>query len=113
MRGKLMEKLEKKLPGPNSALSWIYAATHQEASDKWFDIGLDLNVPYGTLKRIKHDYRDQCDNCYREMLSTWLNLARPTAGDLVNTLRKSSIGKGALAQDFEKGKYIHVLSHIP
>ena len=110
MRGELIDKLKKKLPKPDIALRWIYEATHQEASDKWFNIGLNLNIPYGILNQIKLNNRDRCGVCYREMLATWLNQVRPTAGDLVNSLRASSVGKDALAEDFEKGKYCNILS---
>ena len=44
------------------------------------------------------------------MLATWLNQVRPTAGDLVNSLRASSVGKDTLAEDSEKGKYCNILS---
>jgi len=47
-----------------------------DANTKWFDLGLELEVPYDDLKVIECDYQKVNDR-FREMLSTWLKRVDP------------------------------------
>ena len=62
----------------------------------WFTVGAFLKIDYHKLEAIKKENHDQCIDCLRAMLATWLrgtDHASPTA--LVQALR--SVGMVALA----------------
>ena len=49
-------------------------------SDKaaeWEDIGLELDIDYGELKRIKADNRGDSKSCLRELFDKWLSRVDP------------------------------------
>ena len=43
-----------------------------DARSKWHEIGVQLQINYGTLEAIKKDYRGDCSECLVTLLSTWL-----------------------------------------
>ena len=71
------------------------------AHPKWYYIGLQLNVPSYTLDGIKSDPTlVRLEKVIRYWL-THMN-PRPTWGDLVNALRKSTVGESRLAGEIER-----------
>ena len=70
---------------------------------KWYEIGLQLGVSVGTLNAIKKDYNSTSD-CLRETLTTWLKTSPspPTWNNIVNVLRRSTVGELRLAEDLEQ-----------
>lgn len=44
---------------------------------QWYNIGTLLNIPDGTLARIRHDEKDIGTNCLRVMLTEWLKRTDP------------------------------------
>ena len=73
---------------------------------KWYEIGLQLGVSVGTLNAIKKDYNSTSD-CLRETLMTWLKTSPspPTWNDIVDVLRRSTVGEVRLAEDLEQKYY--------
>ena len=70
-----------------------------EASHKWYEIGLLLEVPDSRLQAIRLE-NDKSDDRLRESLSLWLRNAKsPTWGDLRRALRSPSVGYGWLAEN--------------
>ena len=64
---------------------------------KWYNIGLQLNVPVGTLESIKIQTGDVVDHL-RDVLREWLKQeSKPTWKGLVNSLRSLSVGEPQLA----------------
>ena len=70
---------------------------------KWYDIGLQLRMSVGTLDAIKEQYDDPSD-CLREALKTWLKTcpSPPTWKNIVDTLRRITVGEVRLAADLEQ-----------
>ena len=70
---------------------------------KWYEIGLQLKVSVDTLKAIKKDYNSTSD-CLRETLTTWLKTSPspPTWNNIVDVLRRRTVGEVRLAEDLEK-----------
>ena len=73
-----------------------------DARAKWYDIGVNLEVPVGTLNSIRAQYHDPQD-CLREMLMVWLKTIdpQPTWKALVNALRSRVVGEAKLADELE------------
>ena len=68
------------------------------ARNKWFDIGLELNIDSGTLDVIYQNERDM-GRCLMEMLTVWLRTeSKPTWTALAKALRSASVGHHALAE---------------
>jgi len=78
-------------------------------SHKWYDIGLQLNLPVGTLDKIREQYSDP-QICLREILKNWLVTVNPypTWRTLVKVLKSRAIGEHSLAKELKaehcKGK---------
>ena len=70
---------------------------------KWYEIGLQLGVSVGTLNAIKKDYNSTSD-CLRETLTIWLKTSPspPTWNNIVDVLRRSTVGEVRLAEDLEQ-----------
>ena len=68
-------------------------------SDKWFSIGVQLQVPIGTLKCIRSDIRTVAE-CLLEMLTVWLRQINPppTWNILTEVLESPPVGEILLAQ---------------
>ena len=78
-------------------------------SHKWYNIGLQLNLPVGTLDKIREQYSDP-QTCLREMLKTWLVTVNPypTWRTLVKVLKRRAVEEHSLADGLKvkncKGK---------
>ena len=70
-----------------------------DARAKWFDIGLALSIPAGTLDAVSVDKHD-CGKCYTEMLTNWLKGVdpQPSWSALSDALKSTSVGCGDLAK---------------
>ena len=76
-----------------------------DARAKWFDIGIELKLPVGTLQTVREDFPHAAD-CLREMCIIWLkrNDPRPSWVALVKVLESLPVGEGHLAQQL-RDKY--------
>ena len=74
-------------------------------SDEWFSIGVQLQVPIGTLRCIRSDIHTVAD-CLLEMLTVWLKQINPppTWNNLIKALESPPVGEGLLAQQL-RDKY--------
>ena len=72
-----------------------------DAGDKWYNIGLALNVREPTLRQIRATFRSLgCTDCLREMLSHWLRNSRSTTWqNIVQALCSRSVDQRKLAED--------------
>ena len=69
-----------------------------DISEKWHDLGLQLELKEGTLKAIESNYPKNAQGCLREMLSKWLDVEpRATWHTLCAALRSRSVGAETLA----------------
>ena len=79
-------------------LGLLQCELHQ-VSHKWYPLGVQLQIPVGTLKRIESDHR-QTTRCLLEMLTEWLNCTNPppTWNALIKALESSPVDERHLAQ---------------
>ena len=74
-----------------------------DARDKWFNIGLALNINFTALKSIKSEQHDN-DDCLREMLAHRIQSGGPlTWADLSDCLRHPIIKRNDLAKNIDQG----------
>ena len=68
--------------------------------DKWYDIGLELNISFRTLNVIKTDCPQNSADCLREMLVEWLSRTSPAPSwsSLVEALSSEPVGEKRLAK---------------
>ena len=55
--------------------------------DKWYNIGLQLNVSVVELQRIESEYKNDHTTCLRQMLIKWLELGRANWRSLCEALQ--------------------------
>ena len=69
--------------------------------DKWYDIGLELNIPFQTLNVIEKDNPNNCANCLRKMLMEWLSSSSPDPSwsGLVEALSSEPVREKRLARE--------------
>jgi len=85
-------------------------------SYKWYSLGVQLQVPIGTLKCIESDCAKVSD-CLLEMLTTWVKHSNPppTWEALAEALESPPVGERTLAQQL-RDKYCRggeeVIPHI-
>ena len=74
-----------------------------EARTKWYDIGLELKVPVGTLDSIRVQ-SDDTKECLLEALKHWLKTVdpKPTWQALVDALRSCVVEENQLANSLEE-----------
>ena len=74
-----------------------------EARTKWYDIGLELKVPVGTLESIEAQ-SDDPKKCLLEALKHWLKTVdpKPTWQVLVDALRSCVVEENQLANSLEE-----------
>ncbi len=74
--------------------------------------GLELGMNYGDLAAIKQRNGNDPDECFKDLLSHWLNQAepKPTWEAIVSALESQTVGCGQLAETI-KGKYCCILAH--
>ena len=77
-----------------------------EVRAKWYDIGIELEVPTGTLKSIKSMY-DSPAECLVEMLDTWLKQVdpKPSWRLLISALEQPTVGEERLAERLKHKHY--------
>ena len=71
------------------------------ARARWYNIGLNLNIPIGNLEVYKEL---SADEALREVLKTWLRQTNPapTWSRLIEALRSPTVGEYQLAQELER-----------
>ena len=72
-----------------------------DARTKWYNIGLELKINPADLDAIRFQYRDNPDECFRELLSRWLRQGdpKPTWVVLANALESPTVGFGCLSKE--------------
>ena len=70
---------------------------------KWYDIGVELNIPYHTLNVIEKDHPNNCADCLRKMLEHWLTRTTPAPSwsGLVEALSSEPVGEQRLASQIQ------------
>ena len=68
--------------------------------NKWYDIGVELNIPYHSLNVIEKDCPNNCADCLRKMLEHWLTRTSPgpSWSGLVEALSSEPVGEKRLAR---------------
>ena len=75
-----------------------------DARSKWYNIGLKLGISVDTLDAVKIYHREDCDECYTEVLKRWLrNDLSPTWSALADALRPPIVGMSHIADLLKKG----------
>jgi hypothetical protein len=69
-------------------------------SNRWFNLGLQLNIGMEQLQKIKSNNRDS-KSCHQEMLLMWLD-SSPTWEGLASALEKDSVGREEEANEIRK-----------
>ena len=88
------------------------------STDKWFSLGLKLDVSYIDLKIIEKDYPRDAQRCLTECLAKWLQSDKATYTGLVNALKnmgENAVAQNILSMDPNKGEEIlpsHSLIHF-
>ena len=75
-----------------------------DAKCKWYNLGLELGLDKSTLDAIKVNCQE-VEDCFREVLSKWLNLVTPSWNALVKALRAPTVDFPHIASKIES-KYI-------
>ncbi len=77
-----------------------------DARAKWYDIGIELEIPTGTLKSIKSMYDSPAD-CLVEILDIWLKQVEPKPSWrlLITALEQPTIGEERLADKLKQKCY--------
>ena len=70
---------------------------------KWYDIGLELEMDQTELDVIKSKYKDDPNDCLREMVSAWLKSFEnpPTWEALAEALSSRAVNEKKLAKSSE------------
>ena len=78
-----------------------------DARCKWYDIGVELDLDTATLDSINTTHCKQVEDCFREILSKWLEVATPCPSwkALVKALRSPAVDFPQVASKIES-KYI-------
>ena len=58
-------------------LKYLMKELHPKVSDKWDDIGIELEVDDKLLVQIKKEYPGNSKQCLKEMLREWLRISNP------------------------------------
>ena len=58
-------------------LKYLMKELYPKSSDKWEDIGIELEVDDGLLVHIRTDYSGDSKKCLREILRIWLKRVDP------------------------------------
>ena len=69
--------------------------------DKWYNIGLQLNVPVAELQRIESEHKGNYTTCLRQMLIKWLESGQANWKSLCDALH-NPIVLAALANTLMK-----------
>ena len=71
------------------------------ARHKWYNLGLELEIDEVTLEVIKLD-NENCDDCFRKMLSCYLKKTNRSWEAVVKALRQPSVHCKKVASDIVK-----------
>ena len=72
-----------------------------EVRDKWYHLGVQLNMKTSDLNAIRSQYMNNPDDCLLEMLSVWLSRTDPSPPSwrrVVDALSSPPIGKQSAAE---------------
>ena len=74
------------------------------ACNKWHNIGIELKIGANYLAAIRTKYRDDPDDCFSELLYTWLKRVdpKPTWDSLARALRSPTVNFGYLSEKVDK-----------
>ena len=88
--------------GPDNLVD-VLNAIHT-ASGKWYQIGLQLRIPFHKLNVIMKDNNDKATACLTEMLQRWLTSVSPppTWSGLVQALLSGPVGEERLAEEIRQ-----------
>ena len=77
-------------------LKYLHSELHC-ISDKWYSLGVQLEVPIGILRCIRRE-NPTMSECLLEMLTTWLNCTNPspTLEALAEALESPPVGERTL-----------------
>ena len=80
------------------------------ARSKWYLIGCLLGIDIVTLEAIKRDNRNQSDDCFTRMLSTWLHgdTTLATWKSLVDVLQSPVVGVRVIMTPESKGQFLRM-----
>ena len=80
----------------------------QTVKDKWFNIGLELNIPFQILYAIRRKYNGNAAHCLSEMLKKWLisTSPPPTWSGLLQALSSEPVGERRLVEEIRR-QYCH------
>ena len=83
-----------------------------DAADKWYSIGLALNVREPRLRQIQSNYwSSDCKACLREMLSHWLRNGQSTTWqDVIQALCSRSVDQRKIAEDIGRLSCIDIVT---
>ena len=89
--------------GQQVSLKNVRSALYQVRA-KWRNIGIELEIDFGTLDDIEKSYRTDNNECLSRMLEHWLKQAnpRPSWDAIVEALESSPVGEGCLAKDIRQ-----------
>ena len=75
-----------------------------DVKTKWRAIGIQLDVPPATLKRIDYSYKTDPEQAFTELILEWMSQLKPGASwaAIVDALRSRSVGETALASVLER-----------
>ena len=91
------------LAGTSLTLKAAINALHS-ASSRWYQIGVQLDVPTHLLKNIQQQHHDPID-CLTELLDNWMKNATdppPSWRALIDALRAPIVGEKRLAEELEE-----------
>ena len=71
-----------------------------DVQTKWYNLGLQLDLPVSTQDRIKTQFSDPREQLL-EMLKTWLRTGYQSWKTLTDALRNRNVGESQLADDLE------------
>ena len=74
-----------------------------DVKTKWNVIGIQLEVPRATLKKIQSTHKDDPEGAFSEMIGEWLEQTKETSWSaIVTALRSRSVGERNLADNVER-----------
>ena len=101
-------------PAGQEDLKYLHSELHP-VSDRWYSLGIQLQVPVGILKCIRKENHTMSE-CLLEMLVSWLKRTSPppTWEALAEALKSPPVGEGHLAQQLRdkhcRGRETHLSS---
>ena len=100
----LADKLQRKYIPPASDQFLDFNKIYEtlfEARANWYNLGLVLGLDTGTLDSIKHNNKDVCEGCLREVLKQRDNTTKLTWTEIIKALRQPTVRKHQLANKIQ------------